>query len=99
MGKQPKQPPIAAARPFDSPEWSFLMACAWVAFRTRAAVEAAAGGEITIRRAAVERLLRELRAGRLTAWGRVDVSTGCRKAKRSRYERQRNACGRGRPDP
>jgi hypothetical protein len=72
MGKQPKQPPIAAARPFDSPEWSFLMACAWVAFRTRAAVEAAAGGEITIRRAAVERLLRELRAGRLTAWGRVD---------------------------
>ena len=48
------------------------MACAWVAHRTRASVEAAARGHGRITRTAVERLLGELRAGRLTAWARVD---------------------------
>ena len=51
------------------------MACAWVADRTRGAVEAAARGHSGIKRAAVERLLRDLRGGRLTAWARVDGKT------------------------
>ena len=64
-----------AADPFNDPEWTFIMACAWVADRTRGAVEAAARGYSGIKRAAVERLLRDLRGGRLTAWARVDGKT------------------------
>ena len=61
-----------AADPYNDPKWTFMMACAWVAHRTRASVAAAARSRGGITRAAVEKLLRELRAGRLTAWARVD---------------------------
>lgn len=72
MGKQSGQHSISRADPFNDPEWTFIMACAWVAHRTRAGVEAVARGDGGITRAAVESLLGELRAGRLTAWARVD---------------------------
>ena len=68
MGKQSVRHSISRADPFNDPEWTFIVACAWVAHRTRASVEAAARGHGRITRAAVERLLGELRAGRLTAW-------------------------------
>ncbi|MEJ2376611.1 MAG: hypothetical protein P8Y53_02705 [Pseudolabrys sp.] len=48
------------------------MAVAWIAFRSREAVESAARGHGKIDRGAVERLLKELRAGRLVAWGTID---------------------------
>jgi hypothetical protein len=72
MGKQSVQHSIDRADPFNDPEWTFIMACAWVAHRVQAGVEAATRGFGGITRAAVERLIKELRIGRLTAWARVD---------------------------
>lgn len=72
MGKQSVEHSMNAADPYNDPKWTFIMACAWVAHRTRASVAAAARSRGGITRAAVEKLLRELRAGRLTAWARVD---------------------------
>jgi hypothetical protein len=63
------------AHPFDVPNWSFVMAAAWIADRTQPAVEAAARGYSKIDRRAVELLLKELGAGKLIAWGTIDGKT------------------------
>ena len=70
--KQPSQHSIVDAQHFDDPDWSLQMAVAWVAFRTSAGVEAASRGYGKLDRRAVERLIKELKAGRVTAWGTTD---------------------------
>ncbi len=72
--KQPSQHTRADTQHFDDSDWSLAMAVAWVAFRTSAAVEAASRGHGKLDRSAVERLIKELKAGRLTAWGTTDSS-------------------------